>query len=62
MPYTSAYLAAGPRTTNVTIQDPCPADLAEHVLIPMSRTAIAVALNALGRRGPRIRRTAPPAS
>ena len=51
VPYTSAYLAAGPRTTNVTIQDLCPADLAEHVLIPMSRTAIAVTLNALARRG-----------
>ena len=25
VPYTSAYLAAGPRTTNVTIQDSCPA-------------------------------------
>jgi len=52
VPYTSAYLADGPRTTNVTVQDLCPADLAEHVFIPMSRTAIAVTLNALGRRGP----------
>ena len=52
VPYTSAYLAAGPRTTNVTIQDLCPAEVAEHVLIPMSRTAIAVTLNALDRRGP----------
>lgn len=52
VPYTSAYLKAGPRTTNVTIQDLCPADLAEHVLIPMSRTAIAVALDALTRPGP----------
>jgi len=52
VPYTSAYLAEGPRTTNVTIQDLCPADVAEHVFIPMSRTAIAVTLNALSRRGP----------
>ncbi|GAA1788640.1 alpha/beta fold hydrolase [Nocardioides hankookensis] len=52
VPYTSAYLAEGPRTTNVTVQDLCPADLAEHVTIPMSRTAIAVTLNALTRRGP----------
>lgn len=52
VPSTSAYLAEGPRTTNVTIQDLCPADVAEHVLIPMSRTAIAVTLNALNRRGP----------
>ncbi|WP_243059292.1 triacylglycerol lipase [Nocardioides sp. SR21] len=52
VPYTSAYLAEGPRTTNVTIQDLCPADVAEHVLIPMSRTAIAVALDALTHAGP----------
>ncbi len=52
VPYTSAYLAEGPRTTNVTVQDLCPADLAEHVLIPMSRAAIAVTLNALDRHGP----------
>jgi triacylglycerol esterase/lipase EstA (alpha/beta hydrolase family) len=52
VPYTSAYLRAGPRTTNVTIQDLCPAELAEHVLIPMSSTAIAVTLDALTRRGP----------
>ncbi len=51
VPYTSAFLAAGPRTTNVTIQDSCPGDLAEHVFIPMSRTAIAWALDALTRPG-----------
>lgn len=52
VPYTSAYLAEGPRTTNVTIQDSCPADLAEHVLIPMSPTAIQWVLDALSRPGP----------
>jgi triacylglycerol esterase/lipase EstA (alpha/beta hydrolase family) len=52
VPYTSAYLAEGPRTTNVTIQDSCPADTAEHVLIPMSRTAIQWALDALTHDGP----------
>jgi triacylglycerol esterase/lipase EstA (alpha/beta hydrolase family) len=52
VPYTSAYLAEGPRTTNVTIQDSCPADTAEHVFIPMSRTAIQWVLNALERPGP----------
>ena len=52
VPYTSAFLAAGPRTTNVTIQDSCARDTAEHVFIPMSRTAIAWVLNALERRGP----------
>ncbi|GAA1142864.1 esterase/lipase family protein [Nocardioides aquiterrae] len=52
VPYTSAYLAEGPRTTNVTIQDSCSADTAEHVFIPMSRTAIQWVLNALERPGP----------
>jgi triacylglycerol esterase/lipase EstA (alpha/beta hydrolase family) len=52
VPYTSAYLAEGPRTTNVTIQDLCPTDLAEHGLIASSATAIAVTLNALTRPGP----------
>lgn len=52
VPYTSAYLAEGPRTTNITVQDHCPADLAEHVFIPMSRTAIAFALDALEHPGP----------
>jgi triacylglycerol lipase len=52
VPYTSAYLAEGPRTTNVTIQDLCPTEVAEHVLIPMSPTSIAVTLDALTRPGP----------
>ena len=52
VPYTSAYLAEGPRTTNVTIQDSCPADPAEHVFIPMSSTAIQWVLDALSRPGP----------
>lgn len=52
VPHTSGYLTEGPRTTNVTIQDLCPTDLAEHVLIPMSATAIAVALDALTNAGP----------
>lgn len=52
VPYSSAFLAAGPRTTNLTIQDFCPLDLAEHVLIPMSHTAIALTLDALTHDGP----------
>jgi triacylglycerol esterase/lipase EstA (alpha/beta hydrolase family) len=52
VPYTSAYLAEGPRTTNVTIQDLCPRDFAEHGLIAMSSTAIAVTLDALTHPGP----------
>ncbi|MGH3362687.1 MAG: esterase/lipase family protein [Nocardioides sp.] len=52
VPHTSGYLAPGPRTTNVTLQDVCPADLAEHVQIPMSDTAIAITLEAFTHPGP----------
>jgi triacylglycerol esterase/lipase EstA (alpha/beta hydrolase family) len=52
VPYTSAFLAEGPRTTNLTIQDACPSDVAEHVFIPMSTTAISYALDALTHDGP----------
>ncbi len=52
VPHTSGYLETGPRTTNVTIQGLCRSDLAEHLLIPLSNTTIAVTLDALGRRGP----------
>src|SRR4051794_17106215 len=41
VPYTSAYLAPGPLTTNVTLQDTCPLDTSEHLRIPLSRAAIA---------------------
>jgi triacylglycerol lipase len=52
VPHTSGYLEAGPRTSNVTIQDLCRSDLAEHLLIPMSRTTVAITLDALARTGP----------
>jgi triacylglycerol lipase len=52
VPHTSGYLEPGPQTTNLTVQDVCPTDLAEHVQIPMSRTAIALTLDALRRPGP----------
>ena len=52
VPYTSAYLAPGRRTTNLTVQDLCPGDANEHVLIPTDPVAIQLVLNALGRRGP----------
>jgi triacylglycerol lipase len=52
VPYTSAFLAEGPQVTNITVQDYCPADLAEHVTIPMSTTAIAFVLDALTHDGP----------
>jgi triacylglycerol lipase len=52
VPYTSAYLAPGPRTTNITVQDLCPDDRNEHVFIPTDPVAIALVLDALGRKGP----------
>jgi triacylglycerol lipase len=52
VPYTSALLAEGPRTTNLTIQDACPSDVTEHLFIPMSTTAISYALDALTHDGP----------
>ena len=51
-PYLSAYLAPGKKTTNITLQDLCPYDLSEHVIIPTDQVAIQLVLNALGRRGP----------
>ena len=51
VPHTSGYLEPGERTTNVTIQDKCPNDQAEHLQIPMSDTAIALTLDALTRDG-----------
>jgi triacylglycerol esterase/lipase EstA (alpha/beta hydrolase family) len=52
VPYTSGFLAEGPNTTNVRIQDACALDLSEHLLIPMSASAIALTLDALTREGP----------
>jgi len=51
LPYTSGYLV-GANTTNLTLQDKCRFDLAEHLLIPMDGPAIRLVLNALGRTGP----------
>ena len=52
VPSTSGFLAEGPNTTNVRIQDACAADLSEHLLIPTSASAIALTLDALTREGP----------
>ena len=52
VPHTSGYLEPGPETTNVTLQDVCATDFAEHIQIPMSATAIELTLNALTRPGP----------
>lgn len=52
VPYTSGFLAEGPNTTNVRIQDACAVDLSEHLLVPMSAAAIAFTLDALTHEGP----------
>lgn len=46
-----SVLPPGPNVTNVAIQDVCPADLSEHLLIPASPTAYAVALDAFRHPG-----------
>ena len=51
LPYTSGYLS-GPSTTNIRLQDKCPFDVSDHLLIPSSGPAIRLVLNALGRPGP----------
>jgi triacylglycerol esterase/lipase EstA (alpha/beta hydrolase family) len=52
VPYTSAFLADGPQTTNVLLQDRCPADASEHLTIPMDPQAIAWVLDAFRHDGP----------
>jgi len=51
VPYTSGFLT-GDRSTNITLQDYCPANTAEHLTIPMDRQAIAWVLHAFDREGP----------
>jgi triacylglycerol lipase len=50
-PFKSAFLEPGPRTTNVLLQDACPADPAEHVSIIYDPVALQWIENALGRHG-----------
>ncbi|KQY56294.1 MULTISPECIES: lipase family alpha/beta hydrolase [unclassified Nocardioides] len=52
VPHTSGYLRAGPRTTNLTVQNACPLELSEHVLIPTSKPAVSWTLDALTHAGP----------
>lgn len=52
VPHTSGHLAEGPRTTNLTLQDVCPPDTSDHLLIATSTATIAIALEALTRDGP----------
>jgi triacylglycerol lipase len=52
VPYTSAFLAVDAHSTNITLQDRCPADVADHLAIPMDPQAIAWVLDAFDREGP----------
>ncbi len=52
VPYTSAFLEAGAQSTNITLQDRCPADTAEHLTIPADPQAIAWVLEAFHHEGP----------
>jgi hypothetical protein len=45
-PYTSAFLA-GPRVTNVTLQQQCTLDLADHLAVIYDSIALRDVLNAL---------------
>jgi triacylglycerol esterase/lipase EstA (alpha/beta hydrolase family) len=51
-PYTSAFLAAGPNTANVLLQDACPAEMIDHHEMPNDQLAMRWTLQALGRPGP----------
>ena len=52
IPYTSGFLAPDANVVNLTLQDECANDTAEHLRIPYDPPAIAITLNALGRPGP----------
>ena len=51
LPHTSGYLA-GPRSTNVRLQDKCPRDRSGHLRVPENGPVIRLVLDALNRRGP----------
>ena len=52
VPYTSGFLTDDEQSTNITLQDRCPADPTEHLLIPADPQAIAWVLDAFHRAGP----------
>lgn len=52
VPYDSAFLEPGPRTTNVLLQEACPGDHAGHGTITYDPIALRWIENALGRPGP----------
>ena len=51
-PFTSAFLAPGPNTANILLQDACPAEVIDHHEMPNDGLAIRWALQALGQPGP----------
>src|SRR3954454_11949867 len=51
-PFTSAFLAPGPNTTNILIQDRCPADPGDHTQIHDDPGVLRWTLQALGRPAP----------
>lgn len=52
LPYTSAFLEDGERTTNILLQDACPENAAEHLGIIYDSVALQWVLHALERSGP----------
>ena len=52
VPYSSAFLTPDAQSTNITLQDRCPVDAADHLTIPMDPQAIAWVLHAFDREGP----------
>ncbi|OAR23677.1 lipase [Streptomyces sp. ERV7] len=52
-PYTSAFLAAGPHVTNITVQDQCVLDGTDHTEISYDPIALTHVLNALDPAHPR---------
>jgi triacylglycerol esterase/lipase EstA (alpha/beta hydrolase family) len=52
VPYTSGFLTPDAQSTNITVQDRCATDAAEHLTLPMDPQAIAWVLDAFGREGP----------
>ncbi|MGZ4271910.1 MAG: esterase/lipase family protein [Solirubrobacteraceae bacterium] len=51
-PYTSAFLADGPNTANILLQDACPAEVIDHHEMPNDQLALRWTLQALCRPGP----------
>jgi triacylglycerol esterase/lipase EstA (alpha/beta hydrolase family) len=51
-PYTNAFLPAAANVTNITLQNQCPADGADHLEIANDPVAMADMLNALGPANP----------